>query len=91
MALAQVPVVTGVVKYLSVFGSGPNSAEIVAVIQVAGNDEAFRVGAFPATEPSVFSSFASLLTGAYLTKTPIDVLYMPVANATPQIVGLVCH
>ena len=90
MALAGIPKVTGIVQRVQVNGSGTASAEITATLQIAGVSETFRVGAYPATEPSVFSSFVTLLTGAYFTKTPIDILYMPVAGQTPQITGIVC-
>jgi hypothetical protein len=82
--------VTGVVQSVDVAGMGPNSAEIVVSINVEGADQAYAVYAYPSTEPSVFSSFVSLLTAAYLTKTVIDLWYVPGAGPTPQIVELVC-
>jgi hypothetical protein len=59
-------------------------------IDVSGDKKAYAVYAYPSTEPSVFSSFASILTAAYLTKTKIDLSYVQGQGATPQITELVC-
>ena len=89
-AANQPQMVTGVVQSVQVSGWGQNSAEIVVSINAEGRNEAYAVYSYPSTEPSVFSSFVSLLTGAYLTKTKIDLLYVPGSGPTPQIIQLVC-
>jgi hypothetical protein len=81
--------VTGVLESITVKGMGPNSAEIViGLIDAGGTKSAYAVYAYPTTEPSVFSSFATLLTAAYLTKSKVFLEYVPVSGPTPQIVGL---
>jgi hypothetical protein len=82
--------VTGVLQSISVTGMGPNSAEIVVSIETQGTQEAYAVYSYPSTEPSVFSSFVSLLTGAYLAKTEIDLYYVPGSGPTPQIIQISC-
>ena len=89
MAIAGIPQVTGLVKSIQVFGLGQNSAEVVVVMDVSGINETFRVGAYPATEASVFTSFVMLLSAAHHTKTKIDLQYLPVTNQTPQVRGIV--
>jgi hypothetical protein len=79
--------VSGFVTSIGVSGEGPNSAEIVVSID---NAAAYAVYAYPSTEPSVFSSFVSLLTGAYLTKAKVDLTWVEGAAPTPQITAIVC-
>ncbi len=84
------PTVRGLVRSISVFGNGQNSAEIVVSIgKEGGEPTALRVGAYPATEPQVFSTFGTLLAGAYLNKLEVEVHVLPIPHATPQIVGIV--
>lgn len=71
-------------------GEGANSAEIVVGINVGGAEQAYAVYAYPTTESSVFSSFVTILTAAFLTKTKIDLSYVTGPGPTPQIVQLVC-
>lgn len=82
--------VSGFVKSFAVEGDGANSAEIVIGFATAETETAYAVYAYPSTEPSVFSSFASLLTAAYLNNTKIDLTYVnDDAYPTPRITRLV--
>ena len=86
MADQQTLTVKGIVQAVEVTGSGPSSAELVAVV----NGKAMRAGAFPATEPSVFSAFVTLLTAAFYAKRQVEVTFLPAQDGLPQIVGIVC-
>lgn len=82
--------VSGFVKSFTVEGDGPNSAEIVVGFATAETETAYAVYAPPGTEPSVFSSFASLLTAAYLNNVKIDLTYVnDDTYPTPRITRLV--
>ena len=85
-----VQTITGILNSISVSGEGPNSAEIVVSIKVDGDDQAYAVYAYPSTEPAVFSSFVSILTAAYLSKTKIDLSHVQGPGPTPQIIQIVC-
>ena len=78
----------GVVKAINVFGNGPNSSQIEAILVVNNTDTGFLVGAYPATEPAVFGSFVCLLTAAYYAKTKIEIVYFRVPGGLPRIVGI---
>ncbi|MDR5727381.1 MAG: hypothetical protein RB191_07930 [Terriglobia bacterium] len=82
--------VTGIIDRVTVSGEGANSAEIVVAINVDGVEQAYAVYAYPSTESSVFSSFVTILTAAFLSKTKIDLSYVKGPRPTPQIVQLVC-
>jgi len=89
LLLTQLPTFMGIVSSLQVAGSKQNSAEITVTVRDDSKiDQTFRVGAYPATEPSVFTSFASLLASAYLTKTNIEISYLPVTGETPQLTAI---
>jgi hypothetical protein len=81
--------ITGTVTSISVFGNGPISSELVVDVQPLNGDlAAFRIGAYPATEPIVFTSISAMLTAAYLAKTTIELFYRPNASGTPLIIGI---
>jgi hypothetical protein len=81
---------SGFVKSFAVEGDGANSAEIVIGFATAETETAYAVYAPPRTEPCVFSSFASLLTAAYLNNAKIDLTYVnDDAYPTPRITRLV--
>lgn len=82
--------VTGTIDRVTVNGEGANSAEIVVAINVGGVEQAYAVYAYPTTESSVFSSFVTILTAAFLTKTTVDLSYVTGPGPTPQVVQLVC-
>jgi hypothetical protein len=69
--------ITGKVKSVNVKGKGPNSAQLLFVVEeeLTGHKRPIVVTAQPAYEPQVFSAMASFVIAAYFSKETITAGY----------------
>ncbi len=80
--------IKGKVESFSVFGNGPNSAELQVRVRAKGGPVALRVGAYPATEPQVFAAICNVVTTAHAHDLKVEFKVEKVPKATPQILGV---
>ena len=81
---------TGRITSISVSGYGQNSAEIVFTVlsSATGQNQAFHVLAYPAYEPQVFSSTATMLTTAYVHNKKVRVTYQRNEGETDRTISV---
>ncbi|MFI5151528.1 MAG: hypothetical protein ACHQRM_17505 [Bacteroidia bacterium] len=76
--------ITGKVTSINVKGYSPNSAQLLFSVSngKTGESQTIRAGAYPGTEPQVFSAMATFVTMAHFLDKTITAGYYKVAGET---------
>ena len=78
----------GKVSFVSIFGDGPNSAQLEFTVTGASQPRTFVVLAYPSAEPQVFAAMTTLVTAAYMNGKPVKVTYVQVTGQTDRAIGI---